>query len=156
MRDPARIPRILSLLGQVWEHVPDWRLGQLLANLHPGKKEVFFLEDDKTEEELQVMLVRLEAQAARDKPDEDQVLLGRHGPIYLSRNEDGGLGGVTVQLTGPLSAYEHLEKAAYRLVGKGLFEPGYVDGRPVVYFKFTKRGKIAHEALVEDLKQRTK
>ena len=33
MRNPDRIPKILSLLQQGWEKVPDWRFGQLIENL---------------------------------------------------------------------------------------------------------------------------
>jgi len=32
MRDPNRIPEIISLLYQVWKKHPDSRLGQLLCN----------------------------------------------------------------------------------------------------------------------------
>ena len=33
MRDPARIPEMLELLGRLWERQPDLRLGQLVHNL---------------------------------------------------------------------------------------------------------------------------
>ena len=48
MRDPARIPRILNRLGELWTQVPDWRLGQLFCNLqrHEGT-DLFFYEDEK-------------------------------------------------------------------------------------------------------------
>lgn len=52
MRDPKRIPKICARLAAVWEHVPDWRLGQLLMNLlneYVGKtgRDPFFPEDEE-------------------------------------------------------------------------------------------------------------
>ena len=52
MRDPNRIPEILAMLGQGWEKVPDWRLGQLVENLkrYIGVDDLFYIEDDKMTE----------------------------------------------------------------------------------------------------------
>lgn len=52
MRDPKRIPKICARLAAVWEHVPDWRLGQLLMNLlnmyvEKTKRDPFFPEDEE-------------------------------------------------------------------------------------------------------------
>jgi len=55
MRDPIRIDRILTKLGEVWRLAPDLRLGQLLLNLHRFSKnpsDVFNTEDDQWEVEL--------------------------------------------------------------------------------------------------------
>jgi len=69
MRDPERIPRILSKIERVWAKDPDLRLMQLLANVNiieywieydPTGKEIigpktldpFHLEDDKLEKKL--------------------------------------------------------------------------------------------------------
>ena len=51
MRDPERIDRILSKLGERWKVNPDWRLGQLLCNITKGEVEggVFYFEDDALE-----------------------------------------------------------------------------------------------------------
>jgi len=147
MRDPKRIPRILDLLREVWEMVPDWRLGQLVANLH-AHVDVFHPEDDKTEHELLELRKRLQERAALDKPDEDQVLLGRSGAIHLF-GSNGVAEGVTITKTGRQRDYETLEIAARRLVNKGLLTACPLTGDPVVSFRFTERGRIAHEALVE-------
>lgn len=47
MRDPARIPRICSLLESVWSRYPDFRLGQLLSMI-AGERghDPFAIEDD--------------------------------------------------------------------------------------------------------------
>lgn len=49
MRDPNRIPEIMTLLQNGWERVPDWRLGQLIENLkrYIGVDDLFYVEDDK-------------------------------------------------------------------------------------------------------------
>jgi uncharacterized protein YihD (DUF1040 family) len=53
MRDPKRISIIIGLLQEAWLKVPDWRLCQLISNLHgPGPHDVFFTEDDVLEEAL--------------------------------------------------------------------------------------------------------
>ena len=51
MRDPNRIPIILTELCKVWEEHPDLRLGQLLVNAAhiAGWKnsDIFYVEDDQ-------------------------------------------------------------------------------------------------------------
>lgn len=49
MRNPKRIPAILDELRTLWESHPDWRLGQLIANLtrECGLDDPFFVEDDR-------------------------------------------------------------------------------------------------------------
>lgn len=46
MRDKARIPRIIELVGQLWDKFPDMRFGQLFENFFPVD---WFTEDDVTE-----------------------------------------------------------------------------------------------------------
>lgn len=51
MRDPKRIPRILNKLQREWEKNPDWRLCQLISNLHGnGRQDIFYTEDDVLED----------------------------------------------------------------------------------------------------------
>lgn len=45
MRDPYRIPKFLDELERVWSQVPDWRFGQLVANLLG--RDPFYVEDDE-------------------------------------------------------------------------------------------------------------
>lgn len=46
-RDPKRIKEIMSLLEKAWELAPDWRLCQLISNLHgTGPQDIFYTEDD--------------------------------------------------------------------------------------------------------------
>ena len=54
MRDPNRIPEVLSMLRQGWEKVPDWRFGQFIENLkrYIGVDELFYIEDDKMIEKI--------------------------------------------------------------------------------------------------------
>lgn len=54
MRNPDRIPKILSLLQQGWDKVPDWRFGQLIENLkrYIGVKDLFYIEDDEMVENI--------------------------------------------------------------------------------------------------------
>lgn len=49
MRDPNRIYEILAEVSKVWHGLPDWRLGQLIANVSRACKieDPFFLEDDQ-------------------------------------------------------------------------------------------------------------
>ena len=51
MRDPKRIKILLTELEKLWLKYPDWRFGQLVANLFPG--DPFHIEDD-------VMLKRID------------------------------------------------------------------------------------------------
>jgi hypothetical protein len=56
--DPGRIDRITAKLAKVWKQYPDWRLGQLVSNLlGPGKRDVFFLDDDEWEKRLDSLLL---------------------------------------------------------------------------------------------------
>ena len=49
MRDPKRIPIMLEELKTLWETQPDWRLGQLIANLSRAAniEDPFFVQDDR-------------------------------------------------------------------------------------------------------------
>ena len=56
MRDPKRIDRILKELKELWEKVPDWRLGQLIENVKEAsgaKIDTFYVEDDHIEKGLE-------------------------------------------------------------------------------------------------------
>jgi hypothetical protein len=71
MRDPARIDRILGLLGEVWTKNPDLRLGQLVVNaLPPGQPcpQVFYPEDDVIESGLRALL-EATASRPRERPE---------------------------------------------------------------------------------------
>lgn len=49
MRSPDRIDPFLERLGKVWKEVPDWRFGQLIANvLLCQDEDIFFLEEEET------------------------------------------------------------------------------------------------------------
>lgn len=54
MRNPDRIPEIMSLLQEGWEKVPDWRFGQLMENLKRdiGVFDLFFIEDDELKKKI--------------------------------------------------------------------------------------------------------
>ena len=54
VRDPKRIYRLLSLLSELWNLVPDWRLGQLIANLsrNVGWDDPYYVEDEDMEKEI--------------------------------------------------------------------------------------------------------
>ena len=48
MRNPNRISETLKKLEEFWKQVPDWRLGQVIANLNYeilGTNDPFYLED---------------------------------------------------------------------------------------------------------------
>ena len=45
MRDPARIDRVLKIVGQLWKKMPDFRLGQLLYFVWDDN-DLFYVEDD--------------------------------------------------------------------------------------------------------------
>ena len=47
MRDPNRIPNILSELGRLWESFPDLRLGQLILNFGVNDPALYYIEDDE-------------------------------------------------------------------------------------------------------------
>lgn len=49
MRNPDRIPYIMSLVAQGWQKVPDLRIGQIFENLkrYSGKYDLFYMEDDE-------------------------------------------------------------------------------------------------------------
>ena len=49
MRNPERIPEIVKELEEFWKQNPDWRLGQVIANLNyeiMGNNDPFYVEDD--------------------------------------------------------------------------------------------------------------
>lgn len=51
MRDPNRIDKFLSVLGEAWKLVPDWRFFQLICNLQRRKgSDCFYMEDDEVEQ----------------------------------------------------------------------------------------------------------
>jgi hypothetical protein len=52
MRDPARIARILAKLEMVWSRAPDQRLGQLYCNVMRPVGDVWAVEDDEFERNL--------------------------------------------------------------------------------------------------------
>ena len=48
MRNPERIPEISKELEEFWKQNPNWRLGQIIANLNyeiMGGNDPFYLED---------------------------------------------------------------------------------------------------------------
>ena len=47
MRDPKRIPIILSTIRELWLKAPDLRLGQIIENaLLSNDTDLFYMEDD--------------------------------------------------------------------------------------------------------------
>jgi uncharacterized protein YihD (DUF1040 family) len=64
MRDPSRIPRLISMLESYWEQNPDMRLCQIVSNLAIGtnfSSDPYYLEDDLFEEILRKKLSDLNA-----------------------------------------------------------------------------------------------
>jgi uncharacterized protein YihD (DUF1040 family) len=59
MRDPQRIDRILNLIAVIWRRNPDLRLGQLLYSYAGFEGDIFYYEDDKTEEKLIEFMMRI-------------------------------------------------------------------------------------------------
>ena len=49
MRDPNRIYKFCIKLAETWSKEPDWRFGQLIANLTSDMtpQEIFYIEDDE-------------------------------------------------------------------------------------------------------------
>ena len=49
MRDPARIDEFCEQLKRTWHQFPDWRFGQLIANIFciSENPEFFYIEDDR-------------------------------------------------------------------------------------------------------------
>ena len=48
MRNPERIPEVLKELEEFWKQNPDWRLGQIIANLNyeiMRNNDPFYMED---------------------------------------------------------------------------------------------------------------
>jgi len=45
-RDPARIEKVLGILRNAWYAYPDLRLGQLITNVCPPNKDLFYLEEE--------------------------------------------------------------------------------------------------------------
>lgn len=48
MRNPDRIPYIMSLIAQGWQKAPDLRICQIFENLkkYAGKNDLFYMEDE--------------------------------------------------------------------------------------------------------------
>ena len=60
MRNPKRIPKIIKLLEEAWNLVPDWRLGQVVSNLlGAGQHDVFHPEDDEWEKLLKQFIKKV-------------------------------------------------------------------------------------------------
>ena len=54
MRDPQRIHKMVADLQELWDKMPDMRLGQLVYNIYrsdatpgSGSPDLFYLEDDE-------------------------------------------------------------------------------------------------------------
>lgn len=58
MRDPNRIPIIISKLQSLWEKNPDLRLTQLLWTVAKCQYVFFFVEDDYIEKTIDLMLTK--------------------------------------------------------------------------------------------------
>ena len=59
MRDQDRIPKMLQLLGALWEKYPDWRLAQLVLNAHSAAQDLgepYFAEDEVLERGMRKLL----------------------------------------------------------------------------------------------------
>jgi uncharacterized protein YihD (DUF1040 family) len=55
MRDPSRIPKILSLVETAWEMAADLRLGQLLMAI-ARKDDIWYIEEDEWERVLRTFI----------------------------------------------------------------------------------------------------
>jgi len=66
MRDATRIPRIMSMLTQLWNKGPDQRFGQMMINadLIPTDLNTWNIEDDEWEDLIKKQLVRVEKRQA--------------------------------------------------------------------------------------------
>ena len=68
MRDPERIDRLLNQIREVWQKVPDWRLGQLLVNAVEPKEpcpEIFSVEDSRLEKLFSRLATQLSQRSAQ-------------------------------------------------------------------------------------------
>lgn len=53
MRKVERIAPVIKKLETAWNLVPDWRLCQLISNLHGnGQQDIFYTEEDELEKAL--------------------------------------------------------------------------------------------------------
>jgi hypothetical protein len=68
VRDPKRIDKVLADVRLIWEHYPDWRLGQLISNALPAirtypdgapPRDLFYVEDDELAAGLDGLIDRL-------------------------------------------------------------------------------------------------
>lgn len=52
MRDPKRIDEFCDMLKEYWHEVPDWRFGQLIANVYrfANIQDGFYIEDGQMKE----------------------------------------------------------------------------------------------------------
>lgn len=55
MRDPARIPEVLKKVRELWEKVPNLRLGQFLGNCAKSDIKLYYMEDDELVKRLVAM-----------------------------------------------------------------------------------------------------
>ena len=81
MRDPTRIPRIISLLQQLWEIYPDQRFGQLVENYitdgHGQEHDsecIFHIEDDIWEDYLEKCIIKLKREQNEFRQDKREKL----------------------------------------------------------------------------------
>ena len=58
MRDPNRIPEILSHLSRVWYSYPDLRLCQLIVNIVPNEQALYYIEDEDFLENLKTVHIK--------------------------------------------------------------------------------------------------
>jgi hypothetical protein len=56
MRDPARIDAMVNKLRAIWHASPDQRLGQLITNLAPADRPLFYVEDDVMQAEMDLLM----------------------------------------------------------------------------------------------------
>jgi hypothetical protein len=67
MRDPDRILGIVHALNKLWDLRPDWRLGQLIANVlrdpttrATDLQRIFYVEDDETLRLIRALIADIE------------------------------------------------------------------------------------------------
>ena len=66
MRDPNRLPKVLEAVAAIWRLHPDWRLGQLVANIAAwSEQDVWDVEEDLLMQEIHRHLNQADVAASK-------------------------------------------------------------------------------------------
>jgi len=145
MRDPNRIPIILSKLEQIWKENPDMRLGQLIVNAarpETANSSIFHIEDEE-------MLQGISAIGSKETSSNES----KDGIPYWERYPDVSklaVEDLSIELVEKMLAIIQSENGKYIITATKLME---LNGAPVDDYSWLSKQNARIEKLQNLLKE---